>query len=168
VICIYSTGSLHGHLKPGRLMVPDDFICTYPTPSSVTDAPHHITPGFSEEVRDNLLTVIKRLELEVEKSGIYWQTAGPRLETKAEIRMMSQSADIVGMTMVSEAVLAKELDINFAALCSIDNYAHGIGEEPLTNEAISKHAHKSAHITEQIICRYIEDFQLKKRQADKV
>ena len=148
-------------------MVPDDFICTYPTPSSVVDRPHHITPGFGNEARNNLLTVIEKLGLEVEKSGIYWQTPGPRLETKAEIRMMSQMADIVGMTMVSEAVLAGELNMSFAALCSIDNYAHGIGKEPLTTDIIYKHAHQNARITEQIICRYIEDFQFRKHQADK-
>ena len=168
VIGIYSTGSLHDHRKPGMMMLPDDFICPYPTTSSVTDAPHHITPGFSDEVRNNLFTVIEKLGLEIERSGIYWQTPGPRLETKAEIRMMSQMADIVGMTMVSEAVLAMEFNMNFAALCSIDNYAHGIGKEPLTQEAISKQARQSARTAEQIICRYIEDFQIRKRQADKV
>ena len=167
VIGVYSTGSLHDRLKPGMLMTPDDFICTYPTPTSVVNAPHHITPDISTEARHNLLAVIDKLGFEVERSGVYWQTAGPRLETKAEIRMMSQGADIVGMTMASEAVLAKELNMNFAALCSIDNYAHGIGKTPLTNDDIYNQARQNAHKTEQIICRYIEDFQFRRRQADK-
>ncbi|MDR2861173.1 MAG: MTAP family purine nucleoside phosphorylase [Syntrophobacterales bacterium] len=168
VIGVYSAGSLHERLTPGMLMVPDDFICLYPTPSSVVDAPYHITPTLGEEAREHLLAIAEKLGFAVEKGGIYWQTSGPRLETKAEIKMISRAADIVGMTMASEAVLAQELNMNFAALCSIDNYAHGIGKTPLTNDAIYRQARKNTRVTEQIICRYIEDFQLRKRQADKV
>jgi 5'-methylthioadenosine phosphorylase len=148
-------------------MLPDDFICTYPTPTSIVDTPRHITPGLSNEARDKLLAVMERSGLTAEKSGIYWQTPGPRLETRAEIRMMSRMADIVGMTMASEAVLAKELEMNFAALCSIDNYAHGIGDALLTADAIRKQARQSARTIEEIIYRYSEDFQFRKRQADK-
>ena len=167
VIGIYSTGSLHDHLKPGMMMIPDDFICFYPTPTSVANKPHHITPAMSEETRNQLFAIAEKLGINIEKGGIYWQTSGPRLETKAEIRMMSQMADIVGMTMVSEAVLAMEFNMNFAALCSIDNYAHGIGETPLTNEVIIQQSRRNANITEQIIRRYSEDFQFRRRQADK-
>lgn len=167
VLGIYSTGSLHERWKPGTLMLPDDFICTYPTPTSIVDTPRHITPGLSNEARDKLLAVMERSGLTAEKSGIYWQTPGPRLETRAEIRMMSRMADIVGMTMASEAVLAKELEMNFAALCSIDNYAHGIGDALLTADAIRKQARQSARAIEEIIYRYSEDFQFRKRQADK-
>jgi 5'-methylthioadenosine phosphorylase len=88
-------------------------------------------------------------------SGIYWQSAGPRLETRAEIAMISQFADIVGMTMASEAVVAQELDIRYASLCSVDNYAHGIEDKELTMQKILSHARLNAAAIEQILTDYV-------------
>ena len=50
--------------------------------------------------------------------------------------MMSQFADLVGMTMASEAIIAQELEMPYASLCSVDNFAHGLGETELTMEEI--------------------------------
>ena len=57
-------------------------------------------------------------------------------ETKAEIAMMSRYVDLVGMTMGSEAVIAQELGLAYASICSVDNYAHGLGEKALTMDEI--------------------------------
>jgi len=95
--------------------------------------------------------------IEVVDGGIYWQTCGPRLETRAEITMMSQFADVVGMTMASEAIIANELGLPYAAICSVDNYAHGIGEKELTVKDISSHAGSSGEIILRILSRYIEN-----------
>lgn len=168
VIGIYSTGSLKEHLKPGMLLVPDDFICLYPTPTSVTDAPHHITPVIDDAVRKDLLEVAKALEIDVVEEGIYWQTAGPRLETKAEIRMMAGAADIVGMTLASEAVLAREFGMAFGAVCSVDNYAHGIGKTELKDADIRAQAKQNAEKIGAIVSRHIERFRIRRRPADKV
>ncbi len=59
--------------------------------------------------------------------GVYWQAIGPRFETPAEIRMMAAHADLVGMTIASECVIAGELGLPYAALCMVDNLANGIG-----------------------------------------
>ena len=82
--------------------------------------------------------------INVVNGGVYWQTKGPRFETKAEIRMMSQFADLVGMTMASEAVIAQELGLSYASLCSVDNYANGLGERELTVDEILQHARRNA------------------------
>lgn len=50
--------------------------------------------------------------------------------------MLAAFADVVGMTMASEATLAAELGIAYASVCTVDNYANGIAEKPLTYEAI--------------------------------
>ncbi len=64
--------------------------------------------------------------------GVYWQTFGPRFETPAEIRFIAQFADVVGMTVASECVLAGELDLAYAAVCVVDNLANGVGDANLT------------------------------------
>ena len=168
VIGIYSTGSLKVHLKPGMLVAPDDFICLYPTATSVTNAPHHITPVIDDRTRKNIIAAAEELNLDLVAGGIYWQTAGPRLETRAEIRMMAGAADLVGMTLASEAVLAGELGISFGAICSVDNYAHGIGNAELKEADIRIQARRNAENIGRIISRYIEHFRIRTRPAGRV
>ena len=66
--------------------------------------------------------------------GTYWQTVGPRFETPAEIRLIADHADVVGMTIASECVAAGELGLAYAAICVVDNLANGVGERELTIE----------------------------------
>jgi purine nucleoside phosphorylase len=84
------------------------------------------------------------------------KTAGPRLETRAEITMMAQFADLVGMTMASEAIIAQELEIPYASLCSVDNFAHGLADSELTMEKILWHARRNAETILRILTRYLE------------
>jgi len=64
--------------------------------------------------------------------GVYWQTIGPRFETPAEVRLIAAHADVVGMTVGSECVIAGELGLQYAALCMVDNLANGLGAEQLS------------------------------------
>ena len=77
--------------------------------------------------------------------GVYVQTRGPRIETVAEVKSLAWIADIVGMTVASEATLACELGIQFAALCTIENYANGLGDEVLTYEHIVSVSREHRH-----------------------
>ena len=72
----------------------------------------------------------------VEDGGVYWQTNGPRFETPAEIRLLAAHADLVGMTMASECIVAGELGLSYAAICVVDNLANGIGDAPLDVEGL--------------------------------
>ena len=157
VIGINSTGSLSKDLKPGAIVIPDDFIMLSPYPSLYVNMPAHIAPGLNRTIRQCFLEAALESGIEVVDGGIYWQTCGPRLETRAEITMISQFADVVGMTMASEAILANELELPYAAICSVDNYAHGIGEKELTMKDISSHASSSGEIILRILSRYIEN-----------
>lgn len=156
IIGINSSGSLHRDLRPGAIVIPDDFIMLSPYPSVYTNGQFHILPGLDVVIRNRCLEAAKDAGIEVTERGIYWQTTGPRLETKAEITMMARFADLVGMTMASEAIIAKELALPYAALCSIDNYAHGLGEKPLTMDEISSHARRSSEKMIGILTKYIE------------
>jgi 5'-methylthioadenosine phosphorylase len=156
IIGINSTGSLRLKHKPGSLVVPDDFIMLNPGPTVFSSKPVHITPTLSKEVRERWIDAARGCALEVVDGGIYWQTTGPRFETKAEIMLMSQAADLVGMTMAGEAIVARELDMAYASLCSVDNYAHGLEDKELTMEKILWRARRNAESVVQIVKSYIE------------
>jgi 5'-methylthioadenosine phosphorylase len=157
IIGIHSTGSLKRRLKPGMLVVPDDYLMPTPGPTVVRDNPLHITPVLNRQVRQKWLQAARESACEVIDGGIYWQTTGPRLETRSEVAMMSRFADLVGMTMASEAIIAQELEIPFASLCSVDNFAHGLEEKELTMEKILRHARRNAEQISTILDRYITD-----------
>ncbi|HVO68232.1 MAG TPA: MTAP family purine nucleoside phosphorylase [Syntrophales bacterium] len=156
VIGVNSTGSLKKKLKPGTIVVPDDFIMLTGTPTAIHGKAFHITPKLSFEVRQKWIDAAHDCAIKVVDGGVYWQTTGPRLETKAEIKMMSRFADLVGMTMASEATIAQELGMSYAALCSVDNYGHGLGEMELTIEEILQHARRNTDVILKIIMKYIE------------
>jgi 5'-methylthioadenosine phosphorylase len=144
VLGIHSTGSLKRRLRPGVLVVPDDYLMPTPGPTTVSDRAVHIVPALSDEMRQRWLDAAADCGQPVIDGGAYWQTAGPRLETRAEVAMMSRFADLVGMTMASEAIIAQELGLAFASLCSVDNFAHGIGAKALTLAEIRRHAAENA------------------------
>jgi 5'-methylthioadenosine phosphorylase len=156
VIGVNSTGSLKRRLKPGMLVVPDDYLMPTPGPTAIRKKPVHITPVLHGETRRKLLAATRESGVDVIDGGIYWQTAGPRLETRAEIAMMAQFADIVGMTMASEAIIAQELEIPYASLCSVDNFAHGLEDKELTMEKILWHARRNAETILRILGSYLE------------
>jgi 5'-methylthioadenosine phosphorylase len=156
ILGINSTGSLKRRFKPGMFVVPDDYLMPAAGPTVVREKPVHITPALSAEVRRKLLETARECAIEAIDGGIYWQTAGPRLETRAEIAMMAQFADLVGMTMASEAIIAQELEMPYASLCSVDNFAHGIGDAQPSMDEITVHARRNAEAILRIVTRYRE------------
>jgi len=156
VVAINSTGSLKKGLPPGSIVVPDDFMLLADTPTVFSNRPVHITPELSGELRRRLIEAAGACGIPVVERGVYWQTEGPRLETKAEIRMMSSFADIVGMTMAAEAIIAQELGLSYASLCSVDNFCNGVVETPLTMETIVEGAKKNRDTMLTIVGKFIE------------
>jgi len=158
VIGINSCGSMKRRLKPGMIAIPDDFISFFNIPSIFQTAPGHVTPTLSPTVRAQLFEAASDAGVDVSDGGVYWQNTGPRLETRAEIRMMLQFADIVGMTLGSEATVACELGMEYGSLCSIDNFAHGLVDEPLTEKQIREAAAKNAEKLIAIVNNYLKLF----------
>lgn len=156
IISVNSTGSLKKHLTPGTLVVPDDFINLSGGPTIFETKAVHMTPTIDPTVRIKWLEAARKSGIDVIDGGVYWQTTGPRFETKAEIRMMAQFADLVGMTMASEAIVAKEMDIPYASLCSVDNYGHGLVDKELTMDEIIRHSRKNTEAILTIVRTYIE------------
>ena len=156
IVGINSTGSLNKNLRPGMIVVPDDFIALTATPSIYQKSAIHIIPSLNENVRQKIIKAALGSKIKVVKKGTYWQTQGPRLETKAEIKMMTNFADIVGMTMANEAVIALELDIPYASVCSIDNFGNGLLDEPLSMKEILAGTRKNADLMIQLLHSYLK------------
>lgn len=132
ILAIGSVGGLRPEHGVGTVLVPDDFIALQLGLSFSTDHGGERVPAFDPTWRQRVLDLWQRhSEREPIDSGVYWQTIGPRFETAAEIRLMAAHADVVGMTIASEAILAGELGISYCAVCIVDNLANGVGGAPL-------------------------------------
>lgn len=89
------------------------------------------SPVFCTTLRECIKNSLKNLEINFSGKGTYVCTQGPRLETPAEIRKYKfYGGDLVGMTLVPEVFLAKELELCYAAICYVTNYAEGVVDRP--------------------------------------
>lgn len=135
VLALGSAGSLRLDLEVGSFVCPDDFYAPETAPSFYDDPRGHSVPGFDPDWRKAILDAwSERTETDLVEGGVYAQTVGPRFETPAEVRALARVADVVGMTLAAETVLAREASIAYAAVCSVDNLANGISDQPLTVE----------------------------------
>ncbi|RLI88671.1 MAG: 6-oxopurine nucleoside phosphorylase [Archaeoglobales archaeon] len=151
VIGMSSVGCLREDVELPALIIPDDYIDFFSSATVFKDKLVHITPGFDEDVRRVLVKCAKKYGINVVDRGVYFQSRGPRLETKAEIRVIKNWADCVGMTAASEATVAKELGLKYAVICTMDNYAHGIKDEVVEYEKIRRRAKESAYLCLKVI-----------------
>jgi 5'-methylthioadenosine phosphorylase len=132
VLAIASVGSLKAELGVGSLLCPDDFIALHLDRSTFADARAHTAPSFDARWRAEVIEAWGASGAAPYDGGVYWQTIGPRFETPAEVRLIAAHADVVGMTVASECVVAGELGLQYAALCMVDNLANGLGPERLS------------------------------------
>ncbi len=132
VLAIASVGSLRTDLPVGSLICPDDFIALHLGASIFTDARAHSAPSFAAHWRAETCAAWAEGGEAPVDGGVYWQTIGPRFETPAEIRLIAPHADVVGMTIASECVIAGELGLEYAAICVVDNLANGLAEGELS------------------------------------
>jgi 5'-methylthioadenosine phosphorylase len=139
VLAIGSVGGLRPQLGPGTLVCPDDFVALDAPPlTSLEGAAAHRVPGFDAGWRASVLEAFGAADAEVHDGGVYWQSSGPRLETVAEIRQIAKRADVIGMTIASECVIAGEVGLRYAAVCVVDNLANGVRETELTIEELER------------------------------
>lgn len=135
VFAVASVGGIREDLGPGTLVVPDQILDYTHTrkatffEGSGTPVEHvDFTQPYSGKLRSRLLDSARQVGERVVDGGVYACTQGPRLETAAEIdRLQRDGADVVGMTGMPEAVLARELGLEYAALAVVVNHAAGRG-----------------------------------------
>ncbi|MGA8051161.1 MAG: S-methyl-5'-thioinosine phosphorylase [Burkholderiales bacterium] len=136
IVSIASVGAIRRDLVPGVLMLPDQIIdYTWGRRSTFfegADAPvTHIdfTEPYTGTMRDRIRRAAEACGEPLLDGGVYGATQGPRLETAAEInRMERDGADMVGMTGMPEAVLAREIGLAYAAIAVVANFAAGRGD----------------------------------------
>lgn len=151
IVSINSVGSLKTSIRPGTLLIPDDFLSVWNIPAFSDKEMRFFIPEMDKALVRYLHGLCKELSIRVKSGGVYIQTIGPRLETRAEINMLKRFGDIVGMTMASEATLSMECGIPYASVCSIDNFCNGIVKTPLTMDQIRNNVLKNLNNVERII-----------------
>ena len=143
IIAVYATGGIADWLAPGDLLVPDQIldmtagarIGTFYEEGEIVHV--DFTEPYCPELRSALGRAAGGIETHIHGGGTYLCVQGPRLETRREIEFYrSIGGDVVGMTGMPEAALARELEICFSALCVVTNHAAGISARKLTTEEV--------------------------------
>jgi 5'-methylthioadenosine phosphorylase len=136
VVSVASVGGIRADLGPGTLVVPHQIIdytwgrrATYFEGGDVPVTHVDMTRPYVEPVRRRLLAAARLAGEAVLDGAVYAATQGPRLETAAEIdRLERDGAEVVGMTGMPEAALAREIDLAYATIAVVVNHAAGRGD----------------------------------------
>jgi len=136
IIAWSGPGAIDPTLEIGELVVPNDLIDEtrnrdYTFFDGLGWGFVRQNPVFCPELSDVLTRVVTRLQGKCRNEDVYVCTQGPRLETPAEIRKFAMyGSTLVGMTLVPEAFLARELEMCYCPLCYVTNYAEGVVDRP--------------------------------------
>lgn len=126
IVGVSTVGSLKKDFKPGSIVILDKFVdftkkrdCTFYDKGAI-----HVSPAdpFCPELRSLFYKEAKRLKVPVHLRGTYWCVEGPRFSTRAESKFFRNFADVVGMTLVPEVILARELEICYLNLAMVTDY----------------------------------------------
>jgi 5'-methylthioinosine phosphorylase len=136
VVSVATVGSIAPKLAPGALVLPHQIIdytwgrhATFYEGRGVPVNHVDFTEPYSRTVREKILKAARACGEKLVDGGVYAATQGPRLETAAEInRLERDGADLVGMTGMPEAALAREISLEYAAIAVVANYAAGRAE----------------------------------------
>lgn len=147
IIAVAAVGGITPAMDPAAIALPDQII-DYTWGRAHTffegDLEHvtHIdfTQPYDEELRQRLISAARLSGVTIVERATYGATQGPRLETAAEIqRMERDGCDLVGMTGMPEAALARELGLRYACCAVVANWAAGKSEGEITMEEIQQH-----------------------------
>ncbi|MDR2195103.1 MAG: S-methyl-5'-thioinosine phosphorylase [Gallionellaceae bacterium] len=133
VVAVTSVGGIRPGLDPGVIAIPDQIIdSTYRRDFTYFDGADRkvenidFTYPYCPRLRAAILTAAQRANMTCVDGGVYAAMQGPRLETAAEVnRLERDGADMLGMTGMPEAALAKELGLSYAAIAVVANHAAG-------------------------------------------
>ena len=136
VLAVNAVGGITERYSPRAIGVPDQIIdytwgrvSTYCEEQGSEVLHVDMTDPYTPSLRIALLSAARAAGIAVADGGCYGTTQGPRLETKAEIeRLRRDGCDLVGMTGMPEAALARELGLEYACLALVANWAAGCGD----------------------------------------
>lgn len=144
ILAVAAVGGITENMSPCTIVIPDQLIdYTYSREhtffSDDFNPDKHIdfTSPYSENLRSGMLAGSEHCDFDVINGGVYGATQGPRLETAAEINKLEKDGcDIVGMTGMPEAVLARELEMDYATCAVIANWGAGRANDTITMQEI--------------------------------
>ncbi|RIZ69947.1 MAG: S-methyl-5'-thioinosine phosphorylase [Methylococcales bacterium] len=147
IIAVAAVGGISTAMAPEHIAIPDQIIdYSHGRLHSFFDDKNHpvthidFTYPYHPSLRKALITAATQAQISISPIGTYGCTQGPRLETSAEIKRMQQDGcDLVGMTGMPEAALAKELDIDYATIAVIANWAAGKGAGEISMAELEQH-----------------------------
>jgi 5'-methylthioinosine phosphorylase len=165
IIAINAVGGITEKMTPCSIVIPDQLIdYTHGRADSfyeenLTNVKHiDFTKPYSESLRQQLIDTASKNKLDIISEGTYAVTQGPRLETAAEvIRLEKDGNDIVGMTSMPEASLARELGITYACCALVVNWAAGKTDEIITMKIIEENLREGLSRMRCLIGKYIGD-----------
>ena len=163
IIAVAAVGGITTAMHPGRIVIPEQIIdYSYGRKHSFfeenLDQVVHIdfTYPYSETLRNQLRSAAQLVRLDIHSGGVYGCTQGPRLETAAEIsRMERDGCDLVGMTGMPEAALARELKIEYAACAVVANWAAGKTAGEITMSEIEQNLKQGMADTASLLEKFI-------------
>ena len=154
IISCCAVGSLKEDYKPGDIVIPDQFVDWKKTSATFynTGNVKHVSLAdpFCSEIREALVKTCKKLGIKCHDKGTYVCVEGPRFSTRAESRMFRDFADIIGMTGVPEAILAREREICLGILATVTDYDVW-ADKPVTFDEIKKTMKENDDKVKQII-----------------
>ena len=156
IVATNAVGAINPDLEPGDLVVPHDLIdftkfrsLTFYNDPPVTHI--DVSQPYCPEIRALLIKAARKCASRSWGRAVLVYTEGPRYETPAEIKMFrGLGGDVVGMTGVPEAVLARELEMCYATLCFVSNMAAGMQQRLTTGEVV-KAAREKMPVIQQIL-----------------
>jgi xanthosine phosphorylase len=160
-----AAGSLRKEVGTGSLMLITDHInfqfVNPLTGSNDDEFGERFVPmenAYDQELRKKILTIAKRINIELPE-GIYIGTSGPSFETPAEIRAFRiLGADAVGMSTISDVIIARHCGLKVLAIAAITNLAAGMNPEPLSHEQTLRAAKLSVDKLITLLLAFIEEF----------
>ena len=166
VIAVNAVGGIVEKTSPSSLLIPDQIIdYTWGREATFYDGEHEklqfvdFSFPYSKNLREILISLAEAKEISIVNGGIYGCTQGPRLETAAEIaRCKRDGCSVVGMTGMPEAVLAKELGLNYSSICIVVNWAAGINQEAVSMKDIEIAFSKGLEPLKLLISELVEKY----------
>lgn len=166
ILAVNAVGGISKNMKSGTLVLPKQIIdYTFGREATIFDGEYaavsHIdfTNPYDESMRELVVKAASQVNEKIINGGVYGATQGPRLETAAEIfRMENEGCDIVGMTGMPEASLARELKLNYASLSLVVNAAAGKGSGSITMKQIDDNLAEGMQRVRRIIDQLVQNY----------
>jgi 5'-methylthioadenosine phosphorylase/5'-methylthioinosine phosphorylase len=149
IIAVAAVGGITEEMLPAHIVIPDQIIDyshgrlhTFFEDENYPVTHIDFSYPYSQKLRSALITAAAKANINITPKGTYGCTQGPRLETAAEInRMEKDGCDVLGMTGMPEAALARELGMDYAAISVVANWAAGKTAGEITMAEIERHLH---------------------------